>query len=173
MIDPGHGGENLGAQVDGYTEKEMTMIVAKAMKKELENYDNVVVYLTRESDQELSLEERAQFAKDRNADFLFCLHFNSSVNHNLYGSEVWVSAFGEYYSKGRSFAEINMRTVSYTHLILPCLLFIRLCRQEEKKSTCMMIRHWKNTENGTRDPLHCKDTKDLVKWMRISSGKPR
>ena len=73
VIDPGHGGENLGAQVDGYTEKEMTMIVAKAMKKELENYDNVVVYLTRESDQELSLEERAQFAKDRNADFLFCL----------------------------------------------------------------------------------------------------
>ena len=98
VIDPGHGGENLGAQVDGYTEKEMTMIVAKAMKKELENYDNVVVYLTRESDQEFSLEERAQFAKDRNADFLFCLHFNSSVNHNLYGSEVWVSAFGEYYS---------------------------------------------------------------------------
>ena len=43
VIDPGHGGENLGAQVDGYTEKEMTMIVAKAMKKELENYDNVVV----------------------------------------------------------------------------------------------------------------------------------
>ena len=70
VIDPGHGGENLGAQVDGYTEKEMTMIVAKAMKEELETYDNVVVYLTRESDQELSLEERAQFAKDRNADFL-------------------------------------------------------------------------------------------------------
>ncbi len=109
VIDPGHGGENLGAQVDGYTEKEMTLIVAKAMKEELETYDNVVVYLTRESDQELSLEERAQFAKDRNADFLFCLHFNSSVNHNLYGSEVWVSAFGEYYSKGRSFAEISMR----------------------------------------------------------------
>ena len=109
VIDPGHGGENLGAQFDGYTEKEMTLIVARAMKEELETYDNVVVYLTRESDQELSLEERAQFAKDRNADFLFCLHFNSSVNHNLYGSEVWVSAFGEYYSKGRSFAEINMR----------------------------------------------------------------
>jgi len=73
VIDPGHGGENLGAQIDGYTEKEMTLIVARAMKEELETYDNVVVYLTRESDQELSLEERAQFAKDRNADFLFCL----------------------------------------------------------------------------------------------------
>ena len=27
VIDPGHGGENLGAQYDGYVEKEMTMTV--------------------------------------------------------------------------------------------------------------------------------------------------
>ena len=33
VIDPGHGGENLGAQVDGYTEKEMTMIVASTKNK--------------------------------------------------------------------------------------------------------------------------------------------
>lgn len=45
VIDPGHGGENLGAQVDGYTEKEMTMIVAKAMKKELENYDLSLIHI--------------------------------------------------------------------------------------------------------------------------------
>ena len=39
VIDPGHGGENLGAEYDGYTEKDMTLIVAKAMKKELEKYN--------------------------------------------------------------------------------------------------------------------------------------
>ena len=31
VIDPGHGGENLGAEYDGYTEKDMTMVVARAM----------------------------------------------------------------------------------------------------------------------------------------------
>lgn len=109
VIDPGHGGDNLGAEFDRYTEKNMTMTVALAMKEELEKYDNVVVYLTREGDESMTIKDRALFAKEKNADFLFCLHFNSSVNHNLYGSEVWVSAFGDYYVLGRQFAEINMQ----------------------------------------------------------------
>lgn len=109
VIDPGHGGDNLGAEFEKYTEKNMTMTVALAMKEELEKYDNVTVYLTREGDENMTIKDRALFAKEKNADFLFCLHFNSSVNHNLYGAEVWVSAFGDYYVKGRQFAEINMQ----------------------------------------------------------------
>ena len=109
VIDPGHGGDNLGAEFEEYTEKDMTMTVALAMKEELEKYDNVTVYLTREGDENMTIKDRALFAKEKNADFLFCLHFNSSVNHNLYGAEVWVSAFGDYYVKGRQFAEINMQ----------------------------------------------------------------
>lgn len=112
VIDPGHGGENLGAQYEGYTEKEMTMVVAMAMKEELEKYENVVVYLTHETDTDMSIKDRAAFAGEKNADFLFCLHFNSSVNHNLYGAEVWVPAFGDYYVKGRQFAEIEMELLS-------------------------------------------------------------
>ncbi len=108
VIDPGHGGENLGAEYDGYTEKEITLPMAIAMKEELETYDNVVVYLTREDDRDLSIKERAEFAKEVNADFLFCLHFNASVSHNLFGAEVWVPSEGEYYSKGYAFSEILM-----------------------------------------------------------------
>lgn len=109
VIDPGHGGENLGAEYDGYTEKDMTLVVAKAMKEELEKYNDVIVYLTHETDQDMSIKDRAAFAGERNADFLFCLHFNSSVEHNLFGAEVWVPASGEYYAKGYSFAQIQMR----------------------------------------------------------------
>lgn len=108
VIDPGHGGENLGAEYESYTEKEMTMTVAKAMKEELEKYDQVVVYLTHDVDMNMSIEQRALFAKEKNADFLFCLHFNMSVNHDLFGAEVWVPAGGEFYSKGYSFAQIEM-----------------------------------------------------------------
>lgn len=107
-IDPGHGGENLGAECNGYTEKNLTMIVALAMKEELEKYEGIEVYLTREEDKDMSLEERAEFAASRNADFLFCLHFNMSEEHNLFGSEVWVSAFGEEYQEGYAFAGVEM-----------------------------------------------------------------
>lgn len=108
VIDPGHGGGNLGAEYEEYTEKELTMVVARAMKEELEKYDQVEVYLTHDTDMDMSIEQRALFAREKNADFLFCLHFNMSVNHNLFGAEVWVPAGGEYYAKGSSFAEIEM-----------------------------------------------------------------
>lgn len=108
VIDPGHGGENLGGEYEDYTEKEMTLIVAEAMKAELEQYEGIEVYLTRTGDVDLSLEERCEFAASVNADFLFCLHFNLSGSHTLFGAETWISAFGEQYSKGYSFASIEM-----------------------------------------------------------------
>ena len=94
VLDPGHGGKNLGAEYNGYTEKDMTMIVATAMKEELEKYEGVEVYLTRDVDKDMSLEERAEFAASKNADFLFCLHFNMSLGHELFGSEVCGRAAG-------------------------------------------------------------------------------
>lgn len=63
VIDPGHGGKNLGAQYEGLTEKEMTMITAKAMKEELEKYEGVVVYLTHEGDENMSIKDRALLQK--------------------------------------------------------------------------------------------------------------
>ncbi len=108
VIDPGHGGENLGAEYGEYTEKDMTMVTAMAMKEELEKYDQVTVYLTHDTDMDMSLEQRALFAKEKNADFLFCLHFNMSDKHDLFGAEVWVPAGGEYYARGYSFAQIQM-----------------------------------------------------------------
>lgn len=114
VLDPGHGGMNdegkpEGGVYDGLLEKELNLIVAEAMKDELEKYESVTVYLTRTGDQRLSLEERVNFAKSVDADFLFCLHFNLSKEHNsLFGAECWVSAFGRYYSEGFSFANIEM-----------------------------------------------------------------
>lgn len=108
VIDPGHGGENLGAEYEEYVEKDMTMIVANAMKERLEQYEDVTVYLTHEEDIDMSLKERALFAQAKNADFLYSLHFNMSVNHNLFGCEVWISAFDQYYTQGHSFASVEM-----------------------------------------------------------------
>lgn len=106
VIDPGHGGENMGAQHKGLTEKYMTMVVANAMAEELRKYEGIEVFLTRTDDTELSLQQRADYAKEVGADFVFCLHFNMSEYHTLYGTEVWVSAFGKCYAEGKSFGEL-------------------------------------------------------------------
>ncbi len=111
VIDPGHGGDEEGGLCDHLVEKDMNLAVANAMKEELEKYQNVTVYLTRTGDQKLSLEQRSAYAKSVNADIMFCLHFNISEEHKLFGTECWVSAFGEEYSIGQSFADVFMNTM--------------------------------------------------------------
>ncbi len=104
VIDPGHGGSNLGTDYLPIPEKTYTMTVALHMKEQLEKYQNVQVYLTHTEDIDMSLRERAEFASSVNADFLFSLHFNMSLSHALYGSEVWVPSSGQLYSQGYSAA---------------------------------------------------------------------
>ena len=110
VIDPGHGGDNLGGHTDEFIEQELTLKVANVMYDRLKQYDDVEVYLTRDNntDPDLSRKDRAKIAADHNADLFISLHFNMSENHDLYGAEVWTSAFGEYYEKGASFASIVM-----------------------------------------------------------------
>ncbi len=114
VIDPGHGGENLGGVFGHYTEKEMNLQTAIHMKNRLEQYDGITVYLTHENttDDDMSLTNRAKFAASVNADFLFSLHYNKSEDNRLYGAEVWTSAFDNYYVEGTQFASIEMEALT-------------------------------------------------------------
>lgn len=97
VIDPGHGGKNEGADFNGIKEKEITLKTALYLKKELEKYPNANVYITRTEDTDISLAKRAEFAESNNADIVASIHFNASVSHNKFGSEVWVSSYEKYY----------------------------------------------------------------------------
>lgn len=103
VIDPGHGGNNLGTTENGHEEKHMTMVTAQAMYDELILYENVEVYLTRNGDMGLSLEERAKFAASVDADFMFSIHYNASETHENFGAEAWVSLLSPYNAYGYQF----------------------------------------------------------------------
>ncbi|MCR5799483.1 MAG: N-acetylmuramoyl-L-alanine amidase [Lachnospiraceae bacterium] len=114
VIDPGHGGESLGGNYEDRIERDIDLITAEAMKERLEQYDNVIVYLTRENneDRELTRKERFEFAQKVNADFLYSIHYNMSEYHTLFGAEVWVCSSGENSAKGMTFAEIEMKELT-------------------------------------------------------------
>ncbi len=118
VIDPGHGGENLGTIENDFEEKGMTLVTAQAMYEELCLYDNVKVYMTRTEDMELSLAARAQYAASVNADFLFSIHYNASVDHDLFGSEVWISSVAPYNAYGYQFGYKQLRTMDEMGLYL-------------------------------------------------------
>jgi len=103
VIDPGHGGDNRGTLENNHEEKFMTMTTALAMYNELIKYDGIEVYLTRTEDVKMTLAERAEFAVSMDADFLFSIHYNASANHELFGSEVWVSSVSPYNGYGLQF----------------------------------------------------------------------
>ena len=105
VIDPGHGGAeggaDDGASYDGITERYINVATAKAMYEELSTYEGVTVYLTHDSpDTQMSLRERAEFAKSVNADYLISIHYNASEEHIFYGSEVWIPSTGSHYVQG-------------------------------------------------------------------------
>ena len=109
-IDPGHGGSNEGALYNGLKEKDLTLQIATAMYQELSLYDGVTVVMTRTADVDLTLAQRAQIAAG--ADFLYSIHLNASPSHNLFGSEVWVSGYGNHYAKGMSFGNIALEQLA-------------------------------------------------------------
>jgi N-acetylmuramoyl-L-alanine amidase len=80
VLDPGHGGEHLGAVgLNGLEEKIPNLEVSKKLKKMLEK-DGAKVYLTRErDDQTVSLQDRVAFTKKKTPDLFVSLHHNANA----------------------------------------------------------------------------------------------
>ena len=80
VLDPGHGGSQSGAARDNETieEKALNLKIAKYLKKELESYKRVKVYLTRTGDKDVELVDRIKFAARKKADALISLHNNAA-----------------------------------------------------------------------------------------------
>lgn len=112
VIDPGHGGENKGTMEGDVIEKEMNIITGTAMYNELLEYDGVKVYMTRTGDEELSLLERAEYAKSVNADILISLHYNGSEEHVFFGSEAWVCGFTPYNAGCYQLADVMLNELT-------------------------------------------------------------
>ncbi len=90
LIDPGHGGEDLGAQgVAGLLEKDVTLAVAFELEKLLKERMGAVVRLTRRKDVFVPLAERTQLANDFDADLFVSLHNNASPGSKAQGVEVY------------------------------------------------------------------------------------
>jgi N-acetylmuramoyl-L-alanine amidase len=95
-IDPGHGGDDIGARgASGTEEKELTLAVARRLKATIEGRLGIRVLLTRESDRSVPLEERTAVANNNKADLFISLHANASVRPAATGATVYVAAFDD------------------------------------------------------------------------------
>lgn len=87
IIDPGHGGEDLGAAYFGYQEKDLALKIAKKVVNLLRK-QNIPTILTRTTDITVPLEKRASLAQ--NYDGLYVsIHINSAPNSSVRGIETF------------------------------------------------------------------------------------
>lgn len=88
-VDPGHGGEDVGAQGrKGLQEKDAALQLAETLKSVLESagFD---VLLTRNEDVFVPLWDRAKAANEAGADLFLSLHLNAARARSARGSEVF------------------------------------------------------------------------------------
>jgi len=89
VIDPGHGGKDMGAASVYGKEKDFTLDVAKKMRDILRE-QGVYVIMTRDDDVFVELEERARIANRTRNGILVSIHFNATnFNDEANGFEVF------------------------------------------------------------------------------------
>ena len=94
VIDPGHGGKDVGAiskQLRMY-EKDLTLDIARRLKKLLEE-KGYNVLMTRNFDKNIDCEDRCKWANQEKADLLVSIHINSvsqSLSREIQGVESYI-----------------------------------------------------------------------------------
>lgn len=90
-IDAGHGGDDPGATgASGTHEKEITLAVARQLKKLVDREPGMSGVLIRDSDYFIPLEKRYLKARDAKADLFISIHADAFTRSDARGSSVWV-----------------------------------------------------------------------------------
>jgi N-acetylmuramoyl-L-alanine amidase len=108
VIDPGHGGYDPGATgPQGLHEKNIALSISNQLKMVL-NQQGFKAYLTRSSDEYLSLKERLAFAEQHKANLFISIHADAYKGKDSYGASVFTMS-----PKGRSEGRTKMAAASF------------------------------------------------------------
>ncbi|OGV39393.1 MAG: hypothetical protein A2020_09205 [Lentisphaerae bacterium GWF2_45_14] len=86
VIDPGHGAHDVGASGRIHDEKKLVLNIALKLKAAL-RAKGYIVYLTRDRDKFIPLEQRPYIASKYKADLFISLHANAAKNKSICGIE--------------------------------------------------------------------------------------
>jgi len=91
VLDPGHGGVEHGAVgPSGLMEKDVTLALARRLKRELERGGRrISVVLTRDEDRLVGLDERTAVANHNRAELFVSIHVNASPRAEAHGAETY------------------------------------------------------------------------------------
>jgi N-acetylmuramoyl-L-alanine amidase len=90
VLDPGHGGADAGVTVSQAREKDLTLALALKLRDALTHeLPGVKVVLTRDDDEDLPVEQRAERTNHARADLVLSLHFDGFADSRFRGASAW------------------------------------------------------------------------------------
>jgi len=90
VIDPGHGGKEVGAiGPGGLMEKDATLAVCRLLAASLEARLKTRVVLTRNDDSVVPLDQRTAIANQYHADLFLSVHMNAAIVKGAHGAETY------------------------------------------------------------------------------------
>lgn len=106
VIDPGHGGSDVGAVFEGRYEKDDNLRLALAVENSLEKR-GISVKMTRDDDTFISLDDRCSAAEKCEAELFVSLHRNSADSAG--GVEIWINSDSE--TEDKALAESILKCI--------------------------------------------------------------
>jgi len=90
VLDPGHGGADPGAVAgSGILEKNITLAVARELKRQMEETGRYRVVLTRDRDVQIRLRDRLDMARRERADLFISLHADKIQRNDVRGASIY------------------------------------------------------------------------------------
>jgi N-acetylmuramoyl-L-alanine amidase len=109
VIDAGHGGDDIGAQVKNIKEKTLALQTATLVKRYLHEKGYRVI-LTRSRDVFLPLKKRTAIANDTKSKLFVSIHFNAYKSTQPHGIEIY------YYNRGSKWRQVASKKLADTIL---------------------------------------------------------
>lgn len=115
VIDPGHGGEEVGAVGrSGVYEKDLALDISRRLEARLEAGGRFEVLLTRSDDRAVPNRERTALANSAGADLFLSIHLNSSRRASAHGTETYFLSLTASDEEAMSLARAENRGESRT-----------------------------------------------------------
>lgn len=97
VIDPAFGGEYAGSKgANGILQKDVNLDIALKVQKTLKRYNDIDVYLTRETDTTVSYEKRMDLIRNKKADVVISIQQNTEGTKTAEGVETYVLSKKDY-----------------------------------------------------------------------------
>jgi N-acetylmuramoyl-L-alanine amidase len=89
VVDAGHGGDDPGAEAFGFKEKNITLSIARELRRQLEETGHYKVVMTRDSDVYIKLHDRVDISRNVKADLFVSIHADKVTHGDIHGTSLY------------------------------------------------------------------------------------